>query len=124
MRGSVISCTCAIADVTSLTRPTSPSPETTGSSTSIPSPEPAFTPTVELMTLGEREMIRAVTGLYEDRARVVVQRQHRPELLVLVHGGLGLGELARAAASSSRSSSFSPRASNVSSNQFTRSRPA
>ena len=45
------------------TRPTSPSPSTTGSSTATPSPLPTSIVTVEYQTVGERAITRPVTGL-------------------------------------------------------------
>src|SRR5436189_4523658 len=59
----VISVTCAVLGVTSVTRPTSPSPSMTGPFTATPSPDPALIPTVEYQTDGGRWMTRAVTRL-------------------------------------------------------------
>ena len=56
---SVISVTLAVKCVTSVTRPTSPSPLTTGSLTSTLSPEPWSIVTVEYQTVGERADRRA-----------------------------------------------------------------
>jgi hypothetical protein len=58
---SVMSVTFAVKGVTSVTRPTSPSPFTTGSFTATPSFEPASTWTVEYQTVGGRWITRDVT---------------------------------------------------------------
>ena len=59
----MISVTSAVPWVTSVTRPTSPSPVTTGSFIFTPSPEPLSIVTVEYQTVGERPITRAVTGV-------------------------------------------------------------
>ena len=63
LRWSVISVTSAVPWVTSVTRPTSPSPLTTGSLICTPAPEPLSIVTVEYQTVGERPITRAVTGV-------------------------------------------------------------
>ena len=60
---SVMSVTSEVPRVTALTRPTRPSPVTIGSFTCTPAPEPTSRVTVEYQTVGERPMMRAVTGL-------------------------------------------------------------
>ncbi len=59
---SVMRVTCAASPVTVVTRPTRPSPLTTGSSTSTPSELPRLMLTVEYQSVGERTTTRAVTG--------------------------------------------------------------
>ena len=63
LRLSVIRVTWAVPWVTSVTRPTRPSPLTTGSLVATPSPEPESMVTVEYQTVGERPITRAVTGV-------------------------------------------------------------
>ena len=59
----MISVTSAVPGVTSVTRPTSPSPLTTGSLIRTPALEPLSIVTVEYQTVGERPITRAVTGV-------------------------------------------------------------
>ena len=63
LRSSVIRVTTAVPWVTSVIRPASPSPVTTGSFTFTPALEPLSMVTVEYQTVGERPMTRAVTGV-------------------------------------------------------------
>ena len=63
LRLSVIKLTSAVPRVTSVIRPTNPSPSTTGSLIATPALDPLSIVTVEYQTVGERPITLAVTGV-------------------------------------------------------------
>src|SRR3954447_11804184 len=122
LRPSVIRVTSAVPFVTSVTRPASPSPVTTGSLIFPPELEPLSMVAVEYQTLGERAITRAVRGVYPARVPPLSRPRSLRSCVFWPSAPWALASSLRSCWFSAFRSELVPRALKVSLNQLIRSR--